>query len=859
MAAPDGGEHVDEGDILSREEWGRHLRADYIHDEISDPNIPFNIGGLAAKRTPTADFDRNAYWTRVMTLENVRGNVEFQNRMARKIELTLPTITGTYDAVPTPISDLGNNAVGVVTDAGKFVTHYLGAMNVITFGTCLDPAPSAVGGNRMPIFFDASGASLSVDMGQFGFDPAMLRTVTISEFTGRSVKTLWDASGGVIDPVKQTRYAVGQDISAKEINKPMGYYQSRGTVLAKYQTHDPNADFYGMGKTMGDVLLVASAMSNVIPPIAGGGAAAPATVPNPFYGIGREGWRRLNRAGNIPGPQIIAFKTGDILNAVRSIFKKVPTILEKQATATQPKKFDFYPTTVDDVEMRASVPRLYERLINGVTARYTQLIAQYQGIVVGGEYSSDCTRFSEGPNGRVDLDDDQRRIAADIVNRIVNKLTELNEQVNAHLRAKRAEIVTQIATPTVTTANILRQYSLDSESASALSPQTKSPIRYRGGDGAGARIFMRLVVPVVRTTVPTNGGSIASCEIHLFSALKAVKDRGDDYQSSPYWAAFIERFPIPVAGGARLGSDHAVKKGGASESLLTSYSSIFSLEEFALRLPDKVKAIDGDRVLERSEIIPVTSAFIEYIRPKIGTSDISTILTMIYGLLLVFEIPERAGYLVDYGILIEIDAEYRWMIEWGVLRIVKENTKFDQRYISLYNAFTFHINHNNATMDRDGRDDAGFDVVEQALLATVRPRAAVAPAPPPAPALGAAPAAAGAGEPPFVYTGASPSRSSERGDPSTLSPGQRYRSSTDTTPAVSPVGKKQKGRRGQAVEKALGVIFETEAAAPAPEPAPAPAPAPAPRQSPRTGTRKRMFGRLQGGRRTYRLKKKPTK
>jgi hypothetical protein len=279
---------------------------------------------------------------------------------------------------------------------------------------------------------------------------------------------------------------------------------------------------------------------------------------------------------------------------------------------------------------------------------------------------------------------------------------------------------------------------------------------------------------------------------------------------------------------------------------------IFKPEKSILGGYNRIEANDNDRILEVSEIIPVTSAFIDYIRPKVVPFDVSTALSMIWGLVLVLRSPDRIGYLVEHELLNEIDAEYEWMVKWGILKDVPGNPiELDTRYISLYNAFTSRINHENATMD-GGKDDAGFDVMESGFLEMAAtgdgggagPAAAGAPeilysAAPPAPAVAATLTqglSQGVGElvvPP--YTGIL------SGGPSPVRAAPAEREA-----ATVRVSERRASVSGPPNEEALRSVAErvkTELAAAAPAPAP------------KGGRTPRRTNR----RSTYRLKKKPSK
>jgi hypothetical protein len=801
-------------DVLSKDEWGKHLRADYRHDGFV-PNTPFNIGREGARDPGGRDFSEHSYWDYAMRLESVQKNLDFQSRMAGRIELSLPTITGTFNSIPTPISPLGNNTVGIVTDAGKFVTHYLGSKNVITFGTCLDPAPSAVGSKRVPIFFDASTSHLDVDMTQFGFDSNILPSIFVGNFTGNTVKTAWNyrkpgtPEPVLIDPATARASAIDR-LTSKTINTPQGYYQSKATVADAYTRGRADADLYAIGKTMGDALLVLSAMNRVEIPPRGGGAASN-NIENPFYGVGQPGWKSLTEERlPVDPPASIAFKTGDILNAVRAIFKGVPTVLENQAAGNKPKYFEFFPGKSDPSQTLRSIPSLYTQLILSVNNRYNALIEQYRTLRRSpSEYNNDYTRFSEGDEGsgaRVNLGEEaQRRTAATVIEKITKRLDVLRRRVNLHFQRRKTEIENkinkfpkdgdgyekakeldfapgrsekskrwyrlpkQLRTPEEEPAmvhpyiafveDMMREYNEDSADLIALCPQTDSPIRWRGDPtAAGSRIFMRLIVPVIRMTKITGTGVIIRpCEIHLYPALLAIAAAGERYQTDENWKTFLRRFPIPdspeedvergppkgrvreavqdveakqaedarAAAAKRMrASPPEALEGGARppsvgySNLLNQYLRMFSIDRIPANIHPIEVSVNADAFMsENADSVSTTVAFMEYIKEKLGNKSTRVLLASINRLRSLLRTQPTRGYVVEHALLEEIDAEFEWMESSGIIGVDITQAPVSPRlmFISLYNAFVSHVNHENATMD-GGEDDIGFDTIESKFV-----------------------------------------------------------------------------------------------------------------------------------------------
>jgi hypothetical protein len=273
---------------LELEDWGRHLRADYRHDTLESKNSllthPYNIGGRKAVHPETRnEFDEDGFMKYALSRPYIGDNAEFKARLAGRVEFRLPTKTAVFDGTAPELFDGGNVVVGLVMDAGKYLTDYLGSQNAISFGMCIDPAKSSIHPRDRPVFYEPANKNVYIQLAQFGFDPDVIQGIWIVNVMGGSlVQSVWMMGpkwgSQRIDPVK--RKNLGQipagipahepealrgidlvQLGLKPINvetpDKAGYYTSINNAS---DAGGAGADFYKMGKTLGDTMIVASAM-----------------------------------------------------------------------------------------------------------------------------------------------------------------------------------------------------------------------------------------------------------------------------------------------------------------------------------------------------------------------------------------------------------------------------------------------------------------------------------------------------------------------------------------------------------------------------------------------------------------------
>lgn len=581
---------------LEREEWGRHLRADYRHDGLY-PDVPYNILGDRAKDPEGREFSEATY--RAYAFERLQSaDPQFKARLKTRREFHVPKETDAFDGTAPTLADAGGNqSIGVVTDAGKYITGFLGAINVVTFGLCLDPACSAINVPDRPVFYEPAAPAarrVYIDLQQFGFDPAVIRGIWIAEVVGggKHVKSVWMMGDGkMIDPMTERKIGdwrddpsnpalitpalVGQ-LGVKTINeiakdpdtgKMIGYYAS---VDGATNATGVFADRYMIGKTMGDTMIVASAMKQFKKYDAAGRQVGPA-YDNPFYGI-RPGavWNNFpSKTGVVPReyyygetkPQFIAVKTGDQLNAVRAVLKGVPAIFERQATKTTAKFYEYYPGIPDPEQARAAIIAGYDTLKYDVAIRYNNLIAAVQGLLnERGQFPNERALFlSDEPPGSRSVARPGRAIfsqehhsakATALVGQIVGLLARLRDIVADHFTRRKTAVTSAFARGgTAVLDQQIQQYNVDTQNMLGLCPQVAQLVR----DVDFPKSPIKRVVPVTRVGTEdfrlASGVVIPNIDIHLFSAFDGIANSKEEdlfedlILNTLYYTRFVANVP----------------------------------------------------------------------------------------------------------------------------------------------------------------------------------------------------------------------------------------------------------------------------------------------------------------------------
>jgi hypothetical protein len=379
---------------------GYYLSADVAHDFGNEvlQKSSYNYGGPAAntKLTGTPKIEEDAAVQFIEIDAKNKNGTEFvengEARRSKRIIFTIPAKTATFSASSVPtLFEGGNNAIGIIQDAGSFITGYLGAKNVITFGSILDPAGKPISKDDAPIWYKPPDGSIAtIPLGPFGFDTKKIEHITVSDLTAGQVSSTFklgvEGKGKTYDAVTMKEFNTASPLGKKPINntkiESSGFYTSiakaEGATKSKNKDVEaPPGYLFNIGKTLGDAALVASAM----PSFRSNDESE--LLPNPLYGVGtpiareREsvGWHNWLNQEPVQGPSILMLKTGDRLNALRAQMENVPNILEQQAGKGRVvKQYLFTPGKADEAAILAAVNQGYINLKENVAGRYDALI-----------------------------------------------------------------------------------------------------------------------------------------------------------------------------------------------------------------------------------------------------------------------------------------------------------------------------------------------------------------------------------------------------------------------------------------------------------------------------------------------------
>jgi hypothetical protein len=467
---------------------GYHLQADVAHDFGADAPV-YNIGGAGAAARVGAPNTTEDGALNYFIGPSPRGlpNVtkDLVARLGQQVIFTIPDKTASFQNWKAPVLfQGGNDKIGVVQDAGEFITQRIGAKNVITFGSILDPAGKPIAPDQEPIWFQPPTNEVTIPLNIFGFAPASVGAIRIKDLTAGTVKAGYMVSGSEdpLDAVGMKQIKNLKDGKPKPINQTdvgkAGFFTSikkagnvgrelvtSGVVASTSQAStfvSRYAQYFFIGKTLGDAMLVASAMPGF-----------PGNIPNPYYGIGAAtGWKSwVFNDRTVASPSLLCLKTGDRLNWLRAVLLNVPAIYEDQAKGGRKiKQYKFIPGLADPAAIKAAILSDFDTLIPSIAERYTSLQASLGTLLDGTKINRAKTNFA--PGGSKEISSENAAILAGrLVGEIRTRLGAISKRVTDWV-AKQKTVASAI--PATNTEQLRKVYQTTLDRANACAPQTST-------------------------------------------------------------------------------------------------------------------------------------------------------------------------------------------------------------------------------------------------------------------------------------------------------------------------------------------------------------------------------------------------
>jgi len=643
---------------------GYYLSADVAHD--FGPGVlnstPYNHGGPNANtRLPeTPKIEEDAAVNYIEEKAKNRNGTEFiengNARRSKRIIFTIPTKTATFSASSVPtLFEGGNNAIGIIQDAGSFITGFLGAKNVITFGSILDPAGKPISQSDAPIWYrPPDGAMAQIPLGPFGFDTTKIQGINVLGMTAGLVSstfTLGDET--VLDAVTMNVYNP-QNPGKKPINttkiESSGFYTS--IAKAEEAVKNPAAReivrnnygyLFNIGKTLGDAALVASAM----PSFRSNDESQ--LLPNPLYGVGtpiakdREsvGWHDWISGEPVQPPSILMLKTGDRLNALRAQMENVPNILEQQAgKGRSVKQYLFTPGKADPNAILAAVNQGYVNLKANVAGRYDTLIQNFKALLTGDSLNPKYTIFTETPTIQ-SLDKGGLALAGRFIDLLTMNLTTLKNGILQWLNTRSVLVPKTLDELEIFQTN----YNSDVETCTRVAPQTTDVVYTKQGV---TKITLKIVVSQLPKVIPEGFTCPlrVSLDISLWNAFRKLQSNGGGKGISAIIGTDVyNRFIVPISTLVPIPNElkgGRVQRGGGDEDiLLNEFVNYVSKSPKGGVMKGGAPVLVDDEELwfrySRDEFaieFPLISQFNAYVKENLNVQDFKQTLIAIYDVAL---------------------------------------------------------------------------------------------------------------------------------------------------------------------------------------------------------------------------------
>lgn len=712
---------------------GYYLSADVAHD--FGPGVlnstPYNHGGPTANirlpEKPKIEEDAAVDYIEE-NAKNLNGTEFIENgsaRRSKRIIFTIPTKTAVFNASSVPtLFEGGNDAIGIIQDAGSFITGYLGAKNVITFGSILDPAGKPISQSDAPIWYrPPDGAMAQIPLGPFGFDTTKIQGINVLGMTAGLVSSTFTLGNGtVLDAVTMNVYNP-QNPGKKPINttkiESSGFYTS--IAKAEEAAKNPAAReivrnnygyLFNIGKTLGDAALVASAMPSFR------SNDQTQLLPNPLYGVGTPpardrdsiGWHDWISGEPVGGPSILMLKTGDRLNALRAQMENVPNILEQQAgKGRSVKQYLFTPGKADPNAILAAVNQGYVNLKANVAGRYYTLIQNFSKCLQPDlSLNPMYTIFTETPTIN-SKDEGGLRLAGRFIELLTINLTALKNSILDWLDQRSGLVPKTLDELEIFQTN----YNSDVETCTRVAPQTTDVV-YTKQDVT--KMSLKIVVSQLPKVIPEGYTCPlrVSLDISLWNAFRKLEKNGGGKGIRAIIGTDVyNRFIVPISSlvgiPEELKGGRVQRGGGDEDMLLNEFVNYVSYEDNDNVMTGGAPvSVDDSNLNSRyspDEFMiefPLISLFYEYVYENLNVRDFKQVLIAIYDVSL-----NRGGLIqiVDDTFLNEFMREAERLTSQDPPLVTFSGGQAARGHTTsgtaAFNAFTYYINRMNTV-------DSGF-------------------------------------------------------------------------------------------------------------------------------------------------------
>jgi hypothetical protein len=697
---------------------GYHLRADVRHDfgsAITPTEYAFGPPEYATENEVLEFFlNTDAGYAYVRD--------EGDARRRSQATFTVPEETSAFSEWKPPVLyETGNDQIGMIQDAGEFITLQLGAKNVITFGSILDPAPKPNGPNRQPIWFDPEAAvGVDIALNTYGFRPDRILALRVQGLNAGGVMAGYVLPDGTLKdailmrdqdpaqrkPINDTKIETAGFFTsiakASNIEEQMRDWGKLSPVDAETFVQR-NGVYFFIGKTLGDVSLVASAL------------------PGPFQGIGGPPaqWKwwagALRDAPPLAPPSVLMLKTGDRLNWVRAILMGVGAIYEDQATnARKTKQYKFFPGAVSDEQLRAALTEGFNTLRQQVIARYDALANELNDLLTRDRVSTvpnatafaqESTEMLRTPAGR--------QLGAILIKDIADTKLPL-------LRDRVAGWVTTAAGAAPNELSALRSH-YQATHARAMACTPPGSLFIKKGDAA-----VCLSSKVIVANVPRNAEGEWPLPESYDIALRNVFAKFNNASAARinedgYYAGLVDRTDIhnrflkkiiPAGGAQRGGADDApLDRKSINDTALEVASDLGAIETRDITLkcnPDEV-----DTFLQ---LYPHVAEFRRYCASKAGIVNLQTFFSVVEDILDCKDLR----CIVDSRAMAGIEEEVVSLSDTRRLVVTTPGGKQTKAAL-IFNAYVNHINARSACgfgdlVVENTQSTEDFDAIEDAYL-----------------------------------------------------------------------------------------------------------------------------------------------